>query len=396
MRNSFGFIILIFFLSCSSSDESNTDPIDDEPIGTDVTLSFKWEKEMPTILPQAIIYDEFDRPYLYMASKSGGLLVLNDNDTEAPTQIANVPISELYMLHAMNVVQKGNYLYLALGDFFDGLNGSKTGLAIVNIENPTNPIVTAKWQSDTILGGSAVVAVEGNYAYLGAMEYGIFIFDVSNPTEIIEESNYTPDVNYPEENPQGPQIPNARGMIVVGNTMYLCYDAGGIRIIDITNKAIPTEIGSFHNFASIENTPKAYNNIIINGNLAYCAVDYCGFEIWDISTLGQEELVGWWNPWDCDTLDNLWFNSPGHTNQMIYDATNELIFVNSGRSDLSVIDVSNPENPIIKQSYGNFDDTLATWGMGMHNNDIYLLYIAAGVPLYSDWSGLKKLNWEFE
>ena len=396
MKNVVFLLLVILGLSCSSSDDSNTDITDDDPIGTDIVLTFEWEDEIPTFLPQAMVYDEFDRPYLYIAAKGGGLLILDDNGDQQPTQVANVPIGDLYMLDVMNIVQKGNYLYLALGDFFNGIDGSKAGLAIINIETPTNPVVTAKWQSEAVIGGSAIVTVEGDYAYLGAMEFGIYIFDISNPSEIIEKSNYLPDVNYPEENPQGAQIPNARGMTVVGNTMYLCYDAGGIRIIDVTDKEFPSEISSFHNFASIENTPKAYNNIIINGNLAYCAVDYCGFEVWDISTLGQEALIGWWNPWNCDTLSNLWWNSPGHSNQMVYDAANDLIFVNTGRSDLSVLDISNPENPVLKQSYGTFDDTQATWGMGMHNNDVYLLYIAAGVPLYSDWSGLKKLTWSYE
>lgn len=385
-------LISILLCSCSSSDDTNTIP----KTGTDIALTFKWEQENATYLPQAMVYDELDRPYLFLAAKGSGLLILNDNGDQKPTQVAQVPIGDLYTLHVTNIFQKGNYLYLALGDFFDGINGSKAGLAIINIENPTNPIVESKWQSDEVIGGSAIITVEGNYAYLGAMEFGFYVFDVSNPSEIIEKSNYVPDLDFPVENPQGQQIPNARGMTIVGNTMYLCYDAGGIRIIDVTNKELPDEIGQFHNFESIENTPKAYNNIIINGNLAYCAVDYCGFEIWDISTLGKEELIGWWNPWDCHKLSNLWLNSSGHANQMIFDSTNNLVFVNTGRSDLSVLDVSNPRNPTLKQSYGDFNDMQATWGIAMKNNDIYLLYIKAGVPLYSNWSGIKKLSWDFE
>ena len=389
------FFIVVLFVSCSSSDDG-TGGTDDDPTPTDISLSFKWENEIPAFLPQAMVYDQMQRPYLFLAAKGGGLLVFNDNGDNEPNQVASISIDDLDMLHVMNITQRGNYLYLALGDFFDGLNGSKAGLAIINIESPTNPIIEDIWKSEEVIGGSAIVTVEGNYAYLGAMEFGIYIFDISNPDNIIEKSNYLPNVNYPEENPEGAQTPNARGMTVVGNTLYLCYDAGGIRIIDVTNKELPDEIGQFHNFASLENTPKAYNNIIINGNLAYCAVDYCGFEIWDISNLGQEELVGWWNPWNCESLSNLWWNSPGHANQMVFDQTNNLIFVNTGRSDLSVLDVSDPENPELKTSYGVFDDTEATWGMAMNNNDIYLLYIAAGVPLYSDWSGLKKLTWDFE
>ena len=231
-------LISILLCSCSSSDDTNTIP----KTGTDIALTFKWEQENATYLPQAMVYDELDRPYLFLAAKGSGLLILNDNGDQKPTQVAQVPIGDLYTLHVTNIFQKGNYLYLALGDFFDGINGSKAGLAIINIENPTNPIVESKWQSDEVIGGSAIITVEGNYAYLGAMEFGFYVFDVSNPSEIIEKSNYVPDLDFPVENPQGQQIPNARGMTIVGNTMYLCYDAGGIRIIDVTNKELPDEI----------------------------------------------------------------------------------------------------------------------------------------------------------
>ncbi|MEW4923825.1 hypothetical protein [Algibacter sp. 2305UL17-15] len=383
---------LLFFVSCSSNDDTTESP----PIGTEVVFASKWEQEIPAFLPQGMVYDKANRPYFYLAAKGGGLLIFSDQKDDKPTQVANVPIGDLKGLHAMHIFQKGNYLYLALGDFFDGKNGAKSGLAIVNISDPKNPVVEDTWESDDFLAGSAIVIVEGNYAYLGAMEYGFFIFDISDPKSIIETSDYTPNKNYPVENPDSAQIPNARGMSVVGNKLYLCYDAGGIRIIDISNKELPNEIGKFHNFESIENTPKAYNNIIINGNLAYCAVDYCGVEIWDISDINTAKLIGWWNPWECQSLNNLWWNSPGHANQMVYDAENELLFVNTGRSDLSVLDVSSPTDPILKNSFGAFDDQQATWGMTMKDNDIYLLYIKAAVPLYSNWSGIKKIIWSFE
>lgn len=390
MRRFLGLFVLAMFVSCSSTD--NTDDIINPP--DNLSLSLKWEQEISSGLPQGMVYDRQERPYLFLAAKGGGLIIYNDLGNEAPTQASQVPIGDLNNLHVMNLFQKGNYLYLALGDFFGG--SSKTGLAIVDVSNPENPLRTAIWESDNVQSGSAIVTVEGNYAYLGAMEYGFYIFDVSNPAMITEKSNYVPAINYPVENPGSAQIPNARGMTIVGNGLYLCYDAGGVRIIDVTNKEQPNEIGKFHNFEAIETTPKAYNNIIVNGNLAYCAVDYCGVEIWDISDINNAQLIGWWNPWNCETLNNLWWNSPGHANQMVYDAFDGLLYVNTGRSDLSVLDVSNPISPTLKASYGVFDDNLATWGMTKHNNNIYLLYIQASVPLYSNWSGIKKLEVTFD
>jgi hypothetical protein len=176
----------------------------------------------------------------------------------------------------------------------------------------------------------------------------------------------------------------------------LCYDAGGIRVIDVSDKEHPNQIGRYNNDTSQENTPKAYNNIILDGNFAYLAVDYCGFEIIDISNTSNIVRTGWWNPWNCDSLSNLWYNSAGHSNQMGFDSTNNLVFLATGRSELSVIDVSDRTNPTLKGLFGTPDNMIATWGMTLKGNDVYLLYIAAGVPIFSDWNGIKKVEWSLD
>ena len=69
-----------FLFNCSSSDNETADPTDDTPpIGTDIALSFKWEREDASYLPQGMVYDALDRPYLFLAGKAGGLIVFSDN-----------------------------------------------------------------------------------------------------------------------------------------------------------------------------------------------------------------------------------------------------------------------------------------------------------------------------
>lgn len=390
MKKAILLILTVLLFGCSNDD--NTPP--SENPSKELVLNLAWETETAPFLPQGLVVDANDPSYFYVAAKSGGLLVFKDSETGNPNEVASIPITELSNLHVTNIFQSGNYVYLSLGDFF-GRN-SKAGLAIIDVNDPQNPTVTDQWESTEVLSGSAIVVVDGNYAYLGGMNHGLFMFDISNPSSILEIDPYLPDVNFPEENPGDTAHPNARGMAVKGNHLYLCYDAGGIRIIDISDKQNPNEIGRFINDASQENTPKAYNNIIVNGDLAYVAVDYCGLEIWNVSNPEDAKMVGWWNPWNCDTLDNLWLNSPGHSNQMGFDSQNNLVFLATGKSELSTIDVADPENPTLKKSFGTPDNSSATWGMTLSGDSIYLLYISATVPLYSDWTGLKKLKWGFE
>jgi hypothetical protein len=390
MKNTFLLLLILVFLGCSSNDDS-TNPLPENNV---LNVSFKLDIETSPFLPQGMVYDA-TRAYFYVAAKGGGLLVFDNSNANQPNQIATVPISDFGNLHAMHIYQRDNLVYLALGDLFSP-SGSKAGIAIIDVSDPKNPQVRDYWDTDAVIGGSAIVIVEGNYAYLGAMNFGLMIFDISNPDAIDDVSEYLPDINFPVENPNAIEHPNARGMAIRDNLLYLCYDAGGIRVIDVSDKEHPNQIGRYNNDTSQENTPKAYNNIILDGNFAYLAVDYCGFEIIDISNTSNIVRTGWWNPWNCDSLSNLWYNSAGHSNQMGFDSTNNLVFLATGRSELSVIDVSDRTNPTLKGLFGTPDNMIATWGMTLKGNDVYLLYIAAGVPIFSDWNGIKKVEWSLD
>ncbi len=226
-------------------------------------------------LPQRMIQDVQNRPYFYVALKSGGVSVY---DATRPELISTVSTSLFDSLHAMNITQQGNYLYIALGNFFGG--SSKAGLAIIDVTNPEIPVVTDFWTTSDVEEGSAVVEVAGNYAYLGAMTRCIYVLDISDKGNISETSQFIPDPNFPVPNPTSIQAPNARGMAIQNNRLYLCYNAGGLRIIDISDPLNLSEIGRFLD-QSI-GTQQAFNNVLINGNIAYIATDYCGMEIVDI------------------------------------------------------------------------------------------------------------------
>lgn len=186
-------------------------------------LTRLWDFQTTSALPQSLVADRNGRPYLYLAQKEGGLVVLDLSQPGGPKPVADVPIRTLGGLHAMNLVQEGDRLFLALGDLF-AAGGSKAGLAIIDISQPTQPRLLSLWTSATALKGSAVVLVSGRYAYLGAMREGVFIFDVSDPRIIVPVSTIQPDVNFPRPNPNSMQHPNARGLAIEGNLLFVAYD----------------------------------------------------------------------------------------------------------------------------------------------------------------------------
>ncbi|MGA8990152.1 MAG: hypothetical protein WB500_07190 [Rhodoplanes sp.] len=358
---------------------------------TAAPLARVWDFPTTSALPQSLVADRNGKSYLYLAQKDGGLVVLDlAQGAGGPKAVAQLPIRAFGGLHAMNLVQDGDRLFVALGDLF-AATGSKAGLAIIDVSQPAQPRVMSVWTSATTLKGSAVVLVSGRYAYLGAMRAGVFIFDVSNPRAIVPVASILPDVNFPRPNPNRVQHPNARGLAIKGDLLFVAYDSGGIRVIDVADKAKPREIARYIN-AAIRNKQQAYNNIVINGRLAYAAVDYCGLEILDIGNPQAIRQTGWWNPWHCETMSNNWFNSPGHTNQLVLDANRQLVFLSAGDSELLAVDVKNPARPELASHFGAPKDGRGTWGLAVTDRNVFLTYIKALIPFRGGWAGVTALS----
>jgi hypothetical protein len=146
------------------------------------------------------------------------------------------------------------------------------------------------------MGGSASVLVDGDYAYLGAMDEGVFIFEFSDVRDIHLLGTIQPDVDFPKPDPNRIQHPNARGMAIHGETLLVAYDAGGLRVVDVSDKKRPREIGRYINTRML-GKQQAYNNVVLEWPTAYVALDYCGLEVLDVRDPTAIRQVGWWNPW---------------------------------------------------------------------------------------------------
>lgn len=351
----------------------------------------RWEYPTAPHLPLSIVQDDLNRPYLYVAQKSGGLLVLAlSNPATRPSKVSVIARAQLGQLDVMSVTQRGDYLCLALGNFFDN-QGAKAGLAVVSVKNPRRPQVVSLWTSDEKLHGSAFVLVDQNYAYLAAMNEGVFIFDISNEEKARFVSAIKPDPNFPRPNPGKVQRPNARGLAIRQNLLFVAYDAGGLRVIDVADKLHPKEIAKYIN-GRMGTKQAAYNNIVLNGPYAYIAADYCGMEVLDIGNPKQIRPVGWWNPWGCQTPTNIWFNSPGHTNQLALDVRQKLVFLSAGDRELQVVDVSVPSRPRLVNEFGEVRNKLGVWGVTVTADTVYLNYTTAFIPFQGTWAGIKALG----
>lgn len=355
-------------------------------------LNIELKAEIPSeciTMTMTMMHDVQDQAYLYVANKEAGLKIYNISNISAPVLAATVPISLLKDLEVISLTQEGDYLYLALGNIFN--NSQNSGMAIIDVSNPTLPIVKDVWKLSNSGGGAGIVKVEGDYAYLGAMWNGLIILNVSDKSKITMESQFMPDINYPVKNPPIKSFYNARGMAVKNSLVYLCFDAGGIRIINAMDKKNPKETGRYSN-PDYNNVVRAYNNAILDDSLLYVAIDYCGLEVLNIKDTAKIHLIGKWNPYNCPF--NNWGKSPIHTNELQLNKKCKQLFVSSGKSDLHVIDISDPTSPDSCNIYGGVDNNIGTWGVGLYKNQIYLSYICSGIPFPSIWTGVKILSYD--
>lgn len=365
-------------------------------IQAQTNLNIQFQADLPSICTELTLtmkHDTESRPYLYVANKEAGLKIYDISILTAPNLVATVPTSEYLGMEVINLTQSGNYVYLAVGNIWAT---DSSGMVIVDVQNPLLPVVTDFYFLPASTHGSGIVQVEGDYAYLGAMQDGLIVLNVADKNNISFVSQFVPDINFPIVSPSNPDIYNLRGMEVRNDTIFACYDGGGVRVIDVTNKAIPIEVGHYCNptmYTPLDH-PKAYNNIVLRDTLAYLAVDYCGVEVLNISDPANIQLIGWWNPYGCP--DNNWFTSPVHANEIHLDTNCNVLFVSTGKSDMYALDVSTPTAPDSTDFYGGITNGIGTWGVNIFENQIYLSYICVpwpSIPFASNWTGVKILTY---
>ncbi|MCX6639367.1 MAG: T9SS type A sorting domain-containing protein [bacterium] len=161
---------------------------------------------------------------------------------------------------AYNVVISGDYAYVAT---------HQTGLRIVNISNPAQPIEVG--YSDTP-GYSYSVAVSGTYAYVADGFQGLRVIDVSNPYAPVEQGHLAMPYD-------------ANDVAVQGSFVYIADNEGGLRIVNVSNPSAPVEVAT----CSVLDVALG---VTVLGSYAYVAADYSGLAIVDISNPVSPLMVG--------------------------------------------------------------------------------------------------------
>jgi len=194
--------------------------------------------------------------YVYIASGSAGLVVLNVFDPTAPT------LSGTYETigYTGGVSVLGNYAYVA---------DPTSGLKIIDISNPAAPTFSGTYDTT---GRALGVSVLGNYAYVADGLSGLQIIDISIPAAPTLSGTYD-------------TTGDARGVSVLGNYAYVADSSAGLQIIDISTPAAPTHSGTY-------DTTGSARGVSVLGNYAYVADSSAGLQIINITDPTTPTLSG--------------------------------------------------------------------------------------------------------
>lgn len=257
--------------------------------------------------------------FAYLANGTDGLRIYDISNPTNPINVGHAPsiTNGTVWGVASGVAVVSNLVYLATGS---------DGLRIYDVSTPTNPInvgyiPSGGWSVSTGIdvGPAATVgvAVSGNYAYLADGQFGLRIYDISNPSNPINVGNYTN--NYAD----GFNSPNSTAVAISGNYAYLASWIDGLRIFDISNPSSPTNVA--HIGITTEFVTVSGNNAYIGNNNSNV-----GLEIYDISNPI--------NPIFIKGMPGLSPNNVTISGNYAYVADDDL--------GLIVYDISNPANPI--------------------------------------------------
>ena len=234
-----------------------------------------------------------------------------------------------------------------------GLNSQTTGINIFGScfkQGATGSIYGGASVASSIdTYGALAVHVSGNYAYLAANDEGLKVIDVSNPAS--------------------PSVVGSCSMVcpadvyVSGNHAYVTNNAEGVNgsgfeVIDVSNPASPLVVGS-------GTTPSYASAVYVSGDYAYVAVRHDGLQVTDVSNPASPSVVG-----SCSMPD---------LTRNIHISGN-YAYVTNNYLGLVVVDISNPVNPFI---VGSCD-------IPYYANTVYVsgnyAYVSAG------YSGLQVVN----
>jgi hypothetical protein len=203
----------------------------------------------------------------------GAVRVLDVSNPAALEEVGMVQLDPEQNAGLGGVVVAGNYAY---GTFsyviYDDqmLESFEYGtVTVVDIQNPSDPQVVARYEVESLTGA---LAVNGNYLYVVLSGELLDVIDISNPLTPVRAAVV-------------PLPGRIESLSVSGSTLFAAAGIDGIHLFDLTHPAAPA-------FLTTVDTPSFASAVTHSDDNAYVADGISGVQVVDVHNPAAPMLIG--------------------------------------------------------------------------------------------------------
>lgn len=150
-----------------------------------------------------------------------GMLVFDISNPSKPKQVGFVKTE--YSLQAIAV--QGNYAYLP--EYTEIMEiGQSTSLRSCDVSSPSNPVLVGELDTTAVASMATSIAVAGNHTYIGDLNKGLTVIDISNPTRPAQVGVLA-------------QASIIQDLVVVDDKVFTA-NYGWVSVIDVSDPTNPT------------------------------------------------------------------------------------------------------------------------------------------------------------
>lgn len=274
--------------------------------------------------------------YIYMSQSSVETLIIDISD------LSNLTLAGSFNTRLGNTFLLGNLLFI--------------GMKIFDVMNPLNPILIGE---AVFQGVAEDVTVSGNYAFITNGNYydgyawrvgkKIRVFNITDPANPTEIGLYESPGNVA-------MISIMNNVLIISEGVYpdvsTSEEGSGLRIIDVTNPALPEPVGFYE-------TPGISMDVVVRNNYAFVLSLYGGISVVDIEDIFNPTQIGY-------------YNSPGSPNHLVLQ--DNYAYLADGLRGLRVVEITDLTNPI---EVGNFETGDLFTELDVQDDYAYVLFDGA-------------------
>ena len=260
----------------------------------------------------------------YIAAEPWKFHIINISNPLSLVPILVVPFT--WYSHCSQVFIEGNFLYASY-------NGE--GLRIYNITNPTNPIQVSQFYDGGWAGG---IFIRENLLFLADGGDGMEIIDITDLEHLVEIGQVDDDGGY------------ANAVIIQENIAYVADSDDGLEIIDVSDVSHPVKVGQYFEQGEII-------DLEINHDIAYLLNDGIKLEIINITDPTQPQKIGQFN-----------------SSVKIHDfcVVNDFIYLTAAEHGLTILNVSDPTQPTNISHWESERKYESLYSVQFHENSLYI------------------------